>query len=100
LRRSSLHSVKLVGHSGELRITHEGTTVGKQVERQLCVHCRERAADTEDHWLPQSWYPAGSSTNQMLVFPSCRVCNNRIGAVEDRLRSRLALALDPASAAA
>lgn len=69
---------------------------------ERCVHCLAIVDEiTADHWLPKSWYP--SSTAPELAkwsFPCCQRCNSRLSQVEDRLRHRLALALDPASAAA
>lgn len=62
----------------------------------LCVHCGLNSANTKDHWLPLSWYPAGSPPDvEKWSFPSCHKCNHELGKVEERLRSRLALGLDP-----
>ncbi len=68
-----------------------------QTESQaLCVHCQVHPADTEDHWFPKSWYPSSTPVDlEKFTFPSCWQCNQRCGQVEDRLHSRLALALDP-----
>jgi hypothetical protein len=65
-------------------------------DQKLCVHCQDRVADTKDHWLPKKWWPAGVLPNiERWTFPSCRECNGKLGEVENRLRTRLALALDP-----
>lgn len=73
------------------------TTAAEGID-QLCVHCGRRVADTQDHWFPASWWPAGVLPNvQRFTFPSCRDCNGRLGEIEDRLRSRLALGLSPSA---
>ena|ERR1700688_627469 len=67
----------------------------------LCVHCLVRPANTEDHWFPRAWWPKPEPAGlSRCVLPACLECNQRLGAVEDRLRSRLALALNPTAPAA
>lgn len=67
-----------------------------------CVHCLGSISEvTRDHWLPTSWYPSSTEAElERWTFPSCVECNRRYGQIEDRLRSRLALALDPTAPAA
>lgn len=56
---------------------------------------------TKDHLFPASWYPSTTPpTTQRPTVPSCPACNARMGKIEDRLRLRLPLALDPGAPAA
>jgi len=67
-----------------------------------CVHCLAFISEvTRDHWLPSSWYPSSTEADlERWTFPACSGCNHLYGRIEDRLRSRLALALDPSAPAA
>jgi len=67
-----------------------------------CVHCLlETDATTKDHVFPSSWYPDSTpETVQRWTVPSCTDCNKFLGKLETDLLVRLALCLDPASAAA
>ncbi len=80
----------------------EAPTRSPQVPPLRCVHCLEPLEDrTADHLLPHSWYPTSTpSSVQRATFPSCKACNVSHGAIEDRLRSSLVLALDPSAEAA
>ena len=70
------------------------------MDEKRCVHC-PAAADTEDHWFPRSWYPSSTPANlEKWAFPSCSTCNGELGTIEDRLRHRFVLALDPEAIAA
>lgn len=68
-----------------------------------CVHCLI-AVDGEgeaDHWFPRSWYPSTTPADlEKWSFPSCPKCNRELGAIEDRLRHRLLLGVDPQTAGA
>lgn len=67
-----------------------------------CVHCL-RLTDHEeaDHVFPRSWNPETTSTAvQRWTAPSCPVCNRELGKLEEDLLIRIALCLDPRSAAA
>lgn len=66
-----------------------------------CVHClADLIEETADHWFPRSWYPSSTPANlEKWTFPSCSKCNGELGAIEDRLKERLALGIDPQAAA-
>jgi hypothetical protein len=70
-------------------------------ENKRCVHCLSvLVEETADHWFPRAWYP--SSTPDQIAkwsFPSCVRCNGELGVIEDSLRHRLALGIDPGSLA-
>lgn len=62
-----------------------------------CVHCGEALAkETADHVFPKSWYPDTTDPEvQRWTVPSCDRCNNKLGALEKAVFSRLALCVDP-----
>lgn len=67
----------------------------------VCVYCAQRQADTRDHCFPSAWWPEGSTPYpQGWIVPACRQCNQHLGRIEDGLRPRLALGLDPGAPAA
>lgn len=62
-----------------------------------CIHCLKITKDvTEDHILPVSWYLTSTPKDiEKWTAPACRECNNRLGALENELRIRMALCVDP-----
>lgn len=62
-----------------------------------CVYCLNYSEEiTDDHILPKSWYPKTSSGNlEKWKVPSCRNCNSKLGKVEENIRNKLGLCLDP-----
>lgn len=67
-----------------------------------CVHCGNTVAEaTKDHVFPDSWYPEKTPNDtQRWTVPSCSACNNRLGSIEKKVFSRLALCIDPRKAEA
>ena len=67
-----------------------------------CVHCGQPLAkETADHVFPKSWYPDTTAPEvQRWTVPSCGNCNNKLGAIESKVFSRLALCVDPRKAEA
>lgn len=65
-----------------------------------CIYCLQHFNDlTWDHVFPESWYPNTTPEDlEKWQVPACKVCNNRLGAIEDRLRDVLVLCMDPRSA--
>ncbi len=60
-----------------------------------CVHCLDPAT-TDDHLIPDSWYPDSTPANQeRWTVPSCRSCNTKYGRLEQDLLFPLALGMDP-----
>ena len=63
-----------------------------------CVHCL-RVVDqiTDDHVLPRAWYPPKTTPPNLKkwVAPACHDCNHELGKVEEGLRIKMALCLDP-----
>lgn len=66
-------------------------------EPTRCIHCGEPLAEeTRDHVFPKSWYPDTTPRDiQRWTVPSCSTCNNKLGAIEKVVFSRLALCVDP-----
>lgn len=64
-----------------------------------CVHCLRRVDKvTSDHVFPRSWYPKTTPEElERWQAPACLECNRRYGQLEDELRLRLGLCLDPKS---
>ena len=61
----------------------------------ICIYCiREFDSLTNDHLFPRSWYPL-SYSGQKPKVPSCKQCNNKHGAVENRLKNTIGLTMDP-----
>lgn len=62
-----------------------------------CVHCLQwRSEVNDDHVLPRSWYPDSTPPNtEKWVAPSCIDCNSRLGKIEEELRLKLGLCIDP-----
>jgi len=67
-----------------------------------CVHCGKALTETtKDHVFPDSWYPETTPDDtQRWTVPSCSACNNRLGSIEKKVFSRLALCIDPRKAEA
>jgi hypothetical protein len=66
-----------------------------------CVHCLKTFEHlTWDHVFPEAWYPDTTKPNlYKWQVPSCQKCNREYGKLENDLRIRLALALDPSDPA-
>lgn len=104
-RRGAAGGVRLRGGAGDGEVGVDvKDMVGDQTKAlsmtdKRCVHCLSvLAEETADHWFPRAWYP--SSTPDQIAkwsFPSCAICNGELGVIEDRLRHRLALGIDPES---
>lgn len=71
-----------------------------------CVHClkeivKEKGAKTMDHVFPRQWYTDNTPEKiQRPTVPSCKSCNNKLGAIEEVLFVKLALCTNPAKAEA
>ena len=61
-----------------------------------CVHClKELKNKTRDHVFPKAWYPDNTPNSvQRPTVPSCGECNNKLGALEKELFTKLAACLD------
>jgi len=73
-----------------------------KTDQLRCVHCGKTVNETtKDHVFPDSWYPETTSDDtQRWTVPSCSGCNNRLGSIEKKVFSRLALCIDPRKAEA
>jgi len=63
-----------------------------------CVHCLGYFAGgqlTDDHVVPNSWYPTNTPPRSRPVAPSCVDCNRRLGKIERALGVRLGLGFSP-----
>jgi hypothetical protein len=63
-----------------------------------CVHCLGYFADdqlTDDHVVPDSWYPRAVPPCERPVVPSCVTCNRKLGKVERAIGVRLGLCFSP-----
>jgi hypothetical protein len=63
-----------------------------------CVHCLNFFPPkeiTEDHVIPDSWYPDTIPPKDRPTVPSCKGCNGRLGKVERALFIRFGLCVDP-----
>jgi hypothetical protein len=63
-----------------------------------CVHCLGYFAGdqlTDDHVVPDSWYPRDVPPHDRPVVPSCVTCNRRLGRVERAIGVRLGLCFGP-----
>lgn len=59
-----------------------------------CIHClRYFAKDelTDDHVVPNSWYPPTVRRRDRPVAPSCLACNRKLGKIERAIGVRLGL---------
>jgi hypothetical protein len=65
-------------------------------KNQKCIYCLKFFPRlTKDHVLPASWFPSSTPENlEKWSVPSCTRCNNRLGAIEEDLFTRLALCID------
>ena len=73
-----------------------------ETDQLRCVHCGKTVTETtKDHVFPDSWYPETTPDDtQRWTVPSCSACNNRLGSIEKKVFSRLALCIDPRKAEA
>jgi hypothetical protein len=73
-----------------------------ETDQLRCVHCgKTLTKTTKDHVFPDSWYPETTPADtQRWTVPSCSACNNRLGSIEKKVFSRLALCIDPRKAEA
>lgn len=61
-----------------------------------CIHCLKQFDQlTWDHVLPDSWYPELAGNHEKWQAPSCELCNNELGKLEENLLIKLGLCLDP-----
>ena len=63
-----------------------------------CVHCLGYFADnqlTDDHVVPDAWYPRAVPPRDRPVVPSCVTCNQRLGKIERAIGVRLGLCFGP-----
>lgn len=67
-----------------------------------CIHCLNQFEKlTWDHVFARAWYPDTTPDNlEKWEFPACLDCNQKYGALEADLLTRLGLCVDPKSAAA
>jgi len=67
-----------------------------------CVHCLQNLKEkTRDHVFPNSWYTDDTpSWVEKWTVPSCRVCNEKFGKLEQELFIKLAPCIDPDKAEA
>jgi hypothetical protein len=73
------------------------TKVKSRKRSGRCVHCLQNGVQvTDDHVLPESWYPANAPLGvAKWTAPACVVCNGELGAIENDLLIRLSLCIDP-----
>lgn len=64
--------------------------------KQKCIHCLEYFDElTEDHILPDSWYPDSTPSNlEKWTAPACERCNSKLGKVEEALFDKLSICFD------
>lgn len=71
----------------------------KDTYKIRCIHCLhwiEAKDKTQDHIFPKSWYPESSPRElERWTAPSCKRCNENLGAMEDRLFLRMAVCINP-----
>ncbi|TAM44801.1 MAG: hypothetical protein EPN55_10055 [Gammaproteobacteria bacterium] len=62
-----------------------------------CVHCLGKFQKRNwDHVFPKSWYPDTTPNNiEKWKIPTCKLCNDAYGKLEDDLLQRLGLCIDP-----
>lgn len=71
--------------------------MAKKFSNMKCIHCCNYFEElTSDHVFPKSWYSNGTPENiEKWQVPSCMECNNRLGKIENELRTRFGLGLNP-----
>jgi hypothetical protein len=71
--------------------------MAKKFSNTKCIHCCNYFKElTSDHVFPKSWYPNGTPEDvEKWQVPSCKECNNKLGKIENELRIRFGLGLDP-----
>ena len=76
--------------------------MAKAVGAGTCVHCLLSFDElTEDHVFPRSWYPDSTPGNvEKPWVPACWKCNQAYGRLEDDLKWRFGLCVDPVRAQA
>lgn len=53
---------------------------------------------TRDHIFPTSWYPENTPLNlERWTVPSCSSCNAKLGTIEEDLKIRMGLCIDPSA---
>ncbi|SRR5216684_1576476 len=58
----------------------------KMRKKPICVYCRVLPGVEDEHVFPDSWYPATTPTTvQRLTVPSCKPCNRKWKALEERI---------------
>lgn len=61
-----------------------------------CVHCLlDPVVRNWDHVFPVGWCPATPGNTDKWKVPSCVECNSKLGRIESRFISLIALTLDP-----
>ena len=62
-----------------------------------CIHCLKTSNNiTDDHVLPKSWYPENTPKEiEKWTAPACQRCNADLGKLEEDLKIKLALCLNP-----
>ncbi len=71
--------------------------MGRKFENR-CVYCLKEFPKKEitvDHVIARSWYPSDTPPVEKWKAPSCRECNGKKSAIEETLRVRIALCLNP-----
>ena len=65
-----------------------------------CVHCLvDNVPRNWDHVFPRGWYPDSTPPNtSKWIVPTCVKCNSRLGAIEQKLLTALAICIDPTTA--
>jgi hypothetical protein len=72
--------------------------MGRSSITALCVYCLAAFPVkelTKDHVVAKSWYPAHTPPVEKWKVPSCRECNNKKGAHEEKILMRVAWCMDP-----
>jgi hypothetical protein len=67
-------------------------------KRGRCVHCLGYFANdemTNDHVVPDAWYPSAVPPRDRPVVPACITCNRRLGKIERAIGVRLGLCFGP-----
>jgi hypothetical protein len=75
-----------------------------QIPQQIrCPYCSEffpKNEMTDDHVIASTWYPANVPASfQRYTVPACRLCNERLGKIEEDILHHLAGCLDPQNSA-